>query len=484
MTHSRSQALGGGLRGRGAVEGSDGAMTVHQESRTHPSAERDAQTLRTELDELLRARQYAAQRERRLAQAVQAAAEPDREHGYAHPRRQPDPELLRQLDHARHLREELGTRCLELSERLLAVEDHRRRSIPTADPTAGPAAGATTGATTGPTTTAAAAPEPRRKRPTGARFGGVYEQEPAAAPVPAPVPAPAVPRARGARFGGSRAAEPDSAPLPPEAEPDAPSVPGPPVAPVVPQPRTPAELTALATRIGGLHRSGSTQESATLAAQAAVTLAPADVARLVSLLRSGGPAGAAGYLARAVAHGSPGHAAAGLAELRRAGLAGEATELFHALWGYPAAALPELLAALERTGQGADGQTLLWEWGSAPPADLALLAGLLDEAGRPDDARTLLRQVAASSVPQVSELIAALDEQLAAVLLRELVALRPPDDLALVAGGLTADPGRYGALLAALAACDEGRRRSTTAALRSAGLPTVAEPPRGRRGRR
>ncbi|MFC8447782.1 hypothetical protein [Kitasatospora sp. NPDC057223] len=446
------------------MEGSDGAMTVHQESRIRPSAEQDAQALRAELDELLRARQYATQRERHLAEAVQAAAQPDRDHGYAHPQQRPDPDLLRQLDHARHLREGLGARCLELSERLLGVEDHLRRRIP--EPAPAPA----------PVTAPAPVPEPRRKRPTGARFGGVYEQEPAA-PAPVPVTAPAAPRATGARFGGVHTGAPEAAPQPPVAA----AAPAPAAAP---QPRTQAELTALATRIGGLHRRGSTHESAALVAQAAVTLTPADVSRLAALLRSGGPAGAAAYLARAVAHGTPGHAAGTLAELRRAGLSGEATELFHALWGYPAATLPELLAALEHTGQGADGQTLLWEWGSAPPAELAALAALLAAADRPADTRTLLRQAAAMPVPQVAELAATLDGQLAAVLLRELVALRPPTDLALVAGGLTGDPGRYAALLDAVAESGEGRQRAAAAALRSAGLPTAAEPPRGRRGRR
>ena len=463
-------------------------MTVHQESGTRVSAERDAraqdapaqdaQALRTELDELLRARQYATQRERRLTEAVQASARPARDHGYAHPQQRPDPDLQRQLDHARQLREGLGTRCLELSERLLAVEDDLRRRIPAAAPEAAPEAAPAVDPAAGPA--AAAAPEARRRRPTGARFSGVYEQEPAG-PTAAPAAAPPAPRATGARFGGAYATGPEAAPPPPQAQPDAPPVP--PV-PVRPRPRTPAELTALATRIDGLHRQGSAHESAALVARAAVTLSPADVARLVQLLRSGGPAGAAAYLARTVAHGAPGHAATTLAELRRAGLTDEATELFHALWGYPAATLPELLAALERTGQGADGRTLLWEWGSAPPAELAALAALLDVAGRPDDARTLLRQAAAMPGPQVSELVATLDEPLAGVLLRELVALRPPTELALVAGGLTGDPGCYSGLLAALAECDEGRRRGITAALRSAGLPTAAEAPRGRRGRR
>lgn len=82
----------------------------------------DVQTLRAELDELLRARQFAAQRERRLSEALRAGHESDHA-GSGHPSRQPDPELLRQLAQAQNLREGLGARCLELSDRLLAAED-------------------------------------------------------------------------------------------------------------------------------------------------------------------------------------------------------------------------------------------------------------------------------------------------------------------------------------------------------------------------
>ncbi|MFI6443618.1 hypothetical protein [Kitasatospora sp. NPDC050543] len=418
-------------------------------------AEQDARALRTELDELLRARQYATARERRLTGAVQATDPPDRE-------------LLRQLEQARMLRARLGARCLELSEHLLTVEDRLRESAPAPPPAATPA------------------------RPTGARFGGAYQQAPAAPAPPAPPPAAApVPPARGARFGGVR---PASAPAQHAAPAAAPPTPAPapapppqaerPVAPPPPPPRAQAELVGLAERITLLHARGSTQESAAVTAQAAVTLAPPDVARLAALLRTVGPAGAGGYLARATAHGAPAQAAATLAELRRSGLAEEAAGLFHALWGYPAAGLPALLAALDASGQSADGVTLLWEWGSAPPADLAALAALLVTAGRAADARTLLRQAAARAVPDLAALALALEEQLAPVFLRELVGMRAPADLAALAGALTTRPDRYAALLAALAAGDPGRCRSATAALRSAGLPTAVDAPRARRARR
>ncbi|WP_033819510.1 hypothetical protein, partial [Kitasatospora sp. MBT63] len=103
-------------------------MTVQE---LGPAAEVEA--IRAELDELLRARQYAALRERRLAEAVRASAQP------------PD-ELLRQLGQARRLREGLSERCREQHDRLRLLEERDR-------------------------------PAASRRRPTGARFAG------AAAPV-------------------------------------------------------------------------------------------------------------------------------------------------------------------------------------------------------------------------------------------------------------------------------------------------------------
>lgn len=613
----------------------------------------DIHMLRTELDELLRARQYAAQRERRLAEAVQAASQPDRAHGYAQPHQQPDPELLRRLAQARSLREGLGTRCLDLSERLLALEDLARQNggfpqrsyrepsgpggtggagqqdavprqqtagtrpspfgagphtvgphttgdrstgypntyspqagslppgppfqgaaatTPTAPatPTAGAAAAPqyrpipeppappvppthTTARTpepatkpaVGPAAMAAAEPKPaKRRRPTGARFGGAFveEQEPepvrataaeqaaAEAAGMAPPSAPTVAPVRGARFGGVRgaasgdteyrSAPADSEPPTPSTSTSAPTAPAAPVTPApapAPPPRSAEELAALAVRVGELHGRGSAHESAAVVAQAAVTLAPQDVARLAALLRSQGPYGAAGYLVRATAHGSPDQAAGTLAELRRVGLADEANELFHALWGVPGSALPALIAALERAGQAADGQTLLWEWASAPPAELAALTAGLAAAGRTGDVRHLLRQVAGRPIADVAATVEQLafpdataappgtgsvphpaaphpaaqqataqqaaTQRFAATLVRETAGLRSPGDLAELGRALLPHRELYQVLLGAAAALEESRSRGVLAALRSAGLPTAppAPRPRGRR---
>ncbi|WP_457029824.1 hypothetical protein [Kitasatospora sp. P5_F3] len=393
-------------------------MTVRE---LDPRTAEDVQALRTELDELLRARRYAAQREQRLAEALNAESRS----GSA------DPELHHQLAQIRTLRDGLGTRHLELSERLLALEDHRREQTAV----------------------------PGRRRPTGARFGGAYEAS--AAPQPAPVVTTAP--MRGARFAGVTTPEPEPAAPPKQ--------PVQPPRPKAPEPRSAAELAALAARITALHSRGAAQESAAVTAQAAVVLAPADVARLIALLRTEGPSGAAGYLARAVAHGAAGQAAGTLAELRRGGLAEEAAALFHALWGYPAAELPSLLAALEQSGLSADGLTLLWEWGSAPPADLATLADHLRAAGRTEDAYRLLHQAAGRRTDELAATALQLDDQLAAALTHQVARLRSAADLAQYATALTHSPTRYRALLTAVATLDEGRHRAARAALRSAGLP-------------
>ncbi|WP_327676741.1 hypothetical protein [Kitasatospora sp. NBC_00458] len=454
--------------------------------------EQDALELRAELDELLRARQYAAQRERRLVEALRALPE----------RQQPDGESLRQLSQARTLREGLGARCLELSDQLKVLEDRLRQ------------------------------PAPRRRiprQPTGARFGGgAYEEAPApsAPPThPSAPPVPPPPRATGARFGRLRAAGSPEAtgpvgpaaaaeetatatpPPPPPAPSPAPApAPAPPPAGEPPRRRSAGELTALAGRITALyqqaghqqapqhqtghhqagHRQAAPQEAEALLARAADHLTPSDTAQLAALLARRGPAGTSVLLARSAARGAPERAAATLAELRQAGLAEEATELFHALWSYPVTALPALLGALERAGQHADGATLLWEWGSAPTSDLAALATRLHEADRAADARTLLRQAASRSSADLVDLVGALAAPLPALLLGEAAALRPPGELVRLAAALSAAGLRqlYDELLTALLA-DTARHRTTLAALRTAGLPTTpAPPPRSRWGRR
>ncbi|MEV7183225.1 hypothetical protein [Kitasatospora sp. NPDC093102] len=88
-----------------------------QSAGQQPEGEQQADELRAELDELLRANRYASQRERRLNEAIRATPG----------RQRPDGELLRQLAQARTLREGLGARCLQLSDQLEALESRIRQ---------------------------------------------------------------------------------------------------------------------------------------------------------------------------------------------------------------------------------------------------------------------------------------------------------------------------------------------------------------------
>ncbi|BAJ28351.1 MULTISPECIES: hypothetical protein [Kitasatospora] len=171
------------------------------------------------MDELLRARQFAAQRERRLAEAVRAGHEPDHAPAYGRPPRQPDPELVRQLAQAQHLREGLGARCLELSDRLLAAEDQqtagrfgRPASAPAPDPGEVPGNPGPAPQAHRPAEHAASLVPPQRPFPTGARFGGEHRAGTAPDTLPrldepagttasaADTPAADAPPLRGARF--------------------------------------------------------------------------------------------------------------------------------------------------------------------------------------------------------------------------------------------------------------------------------------------
>ncbi|MFE7193897.1 hypothetical protein [Kitasatospora sp. NPDC057541] len=408
-------------------------------------SEQAALELRAQLDELLRARQYAGQRERRLAEALRAL--PDRQ--------RPDGELLRQLTQARTLREGLGARCLELSDQLKALEERLRQ------------------------------PTPRRwipRQPTGAPADpstGMPVDAPPGTPVGVPTHAPTDESGHtdgngpdGSRADGSGTHDARQAAA------------AQPTPPAPPRRRSPAELSALAERITALYRRASPDEAAGILDQGAEHLTPQDTAHLAALLARRGPAGASVQLVRSAVHAGPKHAATTLAELREAGLAEEAGDLFHALRSCPAAALPALLDALERAGQHADGDTLLWEWGSAPTAELAALATGLYRSDRTADARTLLRQAAGRPTGDLAALAVTMAPPLPALLLGELPALRPPAELVRLAAALAGRPDLYESLLTPLLD-DPVRHRTTLAALRTAGLPTTpAGRPRSRWGRR
>ncbi|MFF2661544.1 hypothetical protein ACFVUH_29790 [Kitasatospora sp. NPDC058032] len=414
-------------------------------------SEQAALELRAQLDELLRARQYAGQRERRLAEALRAL--PDRQ--------RPDAELLRQLTQARTLREGLGARCLELSDRLKALEEQLRQPTPRRwiprQPTGAPADPSTGMPTNAPTN---APTDPSVGAPPGNPSGPSAEGGRTDAR-----------GADGGRADGSGAHDPQQT-----ATAERPTPPAP------PRRRSPAELSALAERITALYRRASPDEATGILDQGAEHLTPQDTAHLAALLARRGPAGASVHLARSAVNAGPKHAATTLAELREAGLAEEAGDLFHALRSCPAAGLPALLDALERAGQHADGDTLLWEWGSAPTAELAALATGLYRSDRTADARTLLRQAAGRPTGDLAALAVTMAPPLPALLLGELPALRPPAELVRLAAALAGRPDLYESLLTPLLD-DPVRHRTTLAALRTAGLPTTpAGRPRSRWG--
>ncbi|MGA5704356.1 hypothetical protein [Peterkaempfera bronchialis] len=438
--------------------------------------------MRMQLDEMLRARQYAVQRERRLAAELRSAG-----HRYAAPPAGPDPEAARQLAQARAYREQLGAECLRLSEQLRGVEAQARwngasppppgEAEPEAEapidveiegdlapearvePEPGPAAGRRT----------------RPRRAGGARHGG------AAADRPIPEPPAEVPEARDGRDRPVAGERPMAGERPGSDAEAARQQPWPIVDPV-----------ALAARVSGMHAAGQGRQAVAAVAEAALSLAPADVAALAAELHTEGPSGSAGYLARAAAGGTADHAAQVLSLLRQAELTEEAQELFHQLWSWPPDRLPPLFAALERTGQAADAATLLWESASAPADEVAALVGALADAGRDADLRSLLGQTASRAAPEVADLVRALAdagrESANEVLLRTLVRGRQPGDLARLGSVLMAEgrPEVYGRLLAAAEETAPERRRDIASALRLAGLPlhVPASSGRNRLGRR
>ncbi|MEU1283654.1 hypothetical protein [Kitasatospora sp. NPDC005856] len=380
-----------------------------QSAGQQPEGVRQAEELRAELDELLRASRYASQRERRLNEAIRATPG----------RQQPDGELLRQLAQARTLREGLGARCLQLSDQLEELESLiRHRQQPPPPP-----------AQQHPQHPQHPEPQQQQQQQQQQQHGQqaprhrLHHQQPPRQPAP---PTPARP-----------------------------------------------DLGALTERITTLHRAGSLSEATEVIDAAAARLTPADAALLVGMLARYGPAGGSLLLARSIARSAPDHSVTVLAELRELGLAEEAAEVFHAFWSYPAASVPGLLSALDRAGLAADSATLLWEWGSAPMPELTSLAACLQQHGRSTDVRTLLRQAAGRSTADLADLAAGLPPALATLLLNELAVLRPPVEVARLAAALdgAGRSELYAQLLAALLA-DEARHRTTLAALRTAGLPT------------
>ncbi|MER7669719.1 hypothetical protein ABTY61_14775 [Kitasatospora sp. NPDC096128] len=316
-----------------------------------PEGERQAAELRSELDELLRASRYASQRERRLNEAIRATPG----------RQRPDGDLLRQLAQARTLREGLGARCLQLSDRLEELELHlRQQQHPQHHPEHTEHA------------------EPPAPAP------------PQATPPPAPAP-PARPdlgalteRITGLHRSGAL----------PEAE------------ELLDQAAArlaPADAALLA---GMLARRGPTSGTSLRLARTAARSAPEHAVAVLAELRELGLAEEAAELFHAFWAYPAAAVPALLAALERSGQHADSATL---LWEWGSAPTPELtsLAAnLQQHGRPADVRTLLRQAAGRPTADLVGLATELP----PALATLLLQELAVLRPPvEVVRLAAALD---------------------------------------------------------------------------
>ncbi|MEV7425303.1 hypothetical protein [Streptomyces sp. NPDC091212] len=202
-------------------------------------------------------------------------------------------------------------------------------------------------------------PAPQRK-PRGARFAGIEDEEPdAAAPAPLAPPqgAPATPR--GARFGGVPTARPVG-PTAPEATPE--------------DRRAATETVARLTRLRAEGRSGE--------------------AHVVLCEAASRPPGQLPQLA---------------AELHRAGLGADWAELLWEAAFLPPAQLAAAAGALALAGRDDDCGQLLRQGVSRPAGEISDAVLALGDAGRGQEARALLTAFVQARAPEDAALVAAPD---------------------------------------------------------------------------
>lgn len=277
-----------------------------------------------------------------------------------------------------------------------------------------------------------ASPEPPAGRPGP---GGGRAGEPAS---PRPSAPKRAARPRGARFAGLETEDADAAPAAP---PEGPGV------------RPPAEPAAAprGARFAGAYQSGDGDgERRERAAREREMLAAAYAEARDTAVR--------------------------LRVLRAAGRSGEAYVLLSEAVSRPAARLPLLALELEREGLAAEVATLLWEAAALPPAALAATAGALADAGRGDDCRALLAQCAGRPAAEVADTALALRaagrHEETAVLLGGMLRARTDEHATRVA---EADPGALVPPLLEAAAGSPQRYRNLAHALRGAGLPGIPD---------
>ncbi|MFF2543530.1 hypothetical protein ACFVUY_13305 [Kitasatospora sp. NPDC058063] len=360
-----------------------------QSAGQRPEGEQQAEELRAELDELLRASRYASQRERRLNEAIRATPG----------RQRPDGELLRQLDQARTLREGLGARCLQLSDQLEELESRiRQRQQPPPPPPQHQQAPRHQQA---PAHQQPAQQPPRQQQPpqqqpapTRPDLGALTERITALHRAGSLTEATGVIDAAAARL-------------------------------------TPSDAALL---VGMLARYGPTGGSLLLARSIARS-APDHSVTVLAELRELGLAEEAAEVFHAF-WGYPAASVPGLlSALDRAGLAADSATL---LWEWGSAPMPELTslaACLQQHGRSADVRTLLRQAAGRSTADLAALAAGLP----PALAALLLGELAVLRPPvEVVRLAAALDGSGSSGLYAQLLA------------ALLADEARHRTTLAAL----------------------------------
>ncbi|WP_285737992.1 hypothetical protein [Kitasatospora phosalacinea] len=401
------------------------------------------------MDELLRARQFAAQRERRLAEAVRGGREPDHAPAYGRPPRQPDPELLRQLAQVQHLREGLGARCLELSDRLLAAEDRQLAGRLANGPSPAPQ-GTPRGLAeeprprrpAEPTGPAASPVPPQRQFPTGARFGGGHRPAPVhdrgTAPdgstgttdagSPYAPPAIEAPQLRGARFRISRPPRPAQQDDDHTASPVAPPRTdsgrhdaaargsGPDTEPEGPVGTswagTRVPRTGLAANRAGSENSGSSTGSGPGSpGRPASGPRPRTGAELIALVqriadlhRQGAVHESAALVGRAALMVTPVDLAALATLLRAEGPAGSSTYLARSVAGGAPEHAAAALAELRREGLVDEAADLFHSLWSVSAQVLPTLLAALAQSGQSADGQTMLWERASAPAAELSEL--------------------------------------------------------------------------------
>ncbi|WP_418959926.1 UL36 very large tegument protein [Streptomyces tritici] len=295
--------------------------------------------------------------------------------------------LSAELSWAHDDRTRAAARVEELTARLAAVTEPA--PVPAAEPAAGPHADPPRRHGAEPSPRRPAAESGGRRRPRGARYAWVGEEQDGAEAVAVPVlPGAGAAPPRGARFGGAAEA-PDVAPAPA----------GPP----------PARVGAEAARAAG---------------NAVYTL---------RRLRAQGRSGEAYALLCEALAGPPEWLPVLARELHRAGLAADWATLLWEAASLPPESYAAVVGALADAGRAEDREQVLRQGVARPVAELARVVHALEAGGRTDEVRALLAALVRTRSPEeAAELAAADPGRLVPLLLAALRAAAPALEPALL----------------------------------------------------